>query len=89
MDCDISIARDFSMKCEKYNENSFISQWNILEKRDKPSIGTLLYFLQESVPEDCYKELIKNLRKFKNKKIEKGNYLILMLVIYLKKDTDI
>ena len=72
MDCDISIARDFSMKCEKYNENSFIRQWNILEKRDKPSIGTLLYFLQESVPEDCYKELIKNLRKFKNKKNREG-----------------
>lgn len=72
MDCDISLAKEFSMNSAKFNEIHFLNQWNILQKRDKPTIGTLLFFLQDSVPEDTYKEIIKTLRKYKNRKDKSG-----------------
>lgn len=65
--CDIEIAKEFSMKSNKYNDNDFYKQWRVLKKREVPSIGSLLYFLKQSVSIDNYTEILKKLKKMKKK----------------------
>ena len=61
---DIEIAKQFSKRCiEKYDEKELIKKWNGFEKREYPTMGTILFCLNHSVSSTKYKAILGKLRK--------------------------
>lgn len=63
-DYGIMTAKYFSSKSEKYDELAFEDFWNKLEKRDNGlGLGSLYYYLKDSVGKNRYDALIKKIKK--------------------------
>ena len=71
INCDKQIAEEFSSKSDKFNKEDFNKKWNSLDVRKKPGIGTLYFFLKESVGDERYKSLKRKLNKCINAEFEK------------------
>lgn len=75
------LAIEFSKKSKKFDMITFNNQWDIIEERDSPNFGTLVYFLKQSVNKVKYDNII---RKIKNNELkdEKKNFIELCEYFY-------
>lgn len=66
LDIDKDIAINFSKRSDKFDLKVFNKTWESIEKRDKPSFGTLIYFLKQSVCKTRYDNLLKKINNESN-----------------------
>lgn len=64
IDCPIKLVLNFSRKSKHYQNDDYIEKiYEKLEKRDSPTIGSLFYYLNQSIGKNRYDAIIKKIKK--------------------------